>query len=256
MILPTAFNLINGIDIAETESRIEAYRRENAALIELNIQRDERDIASLLEEEARERKERELRAAEERLEEEAEKMEKEREKLDIIDKLVSRPKRFSMEVNSQRLTCGQLLNFPLSHDWSYLSIVRQRCIQQSGAGSAKDLIAKSRKNAEKRHAQKATTSATTLSLKEAAASRIRAPAVEAQDVPHVPLEDDWLTCSDKFTVRSSYVDPTSQFAVDDADGRMRAGGYMLGEIWERAIRSAIMGLDLPPPGRDGDVVMT
>ena len=37
----TAFNLINDIDIPQTEARIAAYRAENAALIELNIQREE-----------------------------------------------------------------------------------------------------------------------------------------------------------------------------------------------------------------------
>lgn len=85
----SAFNLINGVNIAETEARILQYRQENAALIELNIQRDERDVTSLQEQEDRERREREERAAELKALEEEERLEKEREKLAIIDSLVS-----------------------------------------------------------------------------------------------------------------------------------------------------------------------
>lgn len=44
-----AFNLINELDIPQTEARIAAYRAENATLIELNIQRDEAYAQSLRE---------------------------------------------------------------------------------------------------------------------------------------------------------------------------------------------------------------
>ena len=37
LFLPSAFNLINEVNIPETEARINAYRKENAALIELNV---------------------------------------------------------------------------------------------------------------------------------------------------------------------------------------------------------------------------
>lgn len=46
---------------------------------------------------------------------------------------------------------------------------------------------------------------------------------------------------------------------------MRAGGYMVEEAWERALRSAVAGLDLAPlqglpsklvPPSDSDIVMT
>lgn len=80
--------MINNINVRETEELIEKNRRDNAALIELNIQRDERDVSSLQEEEARERREREQRAAELRRMEEEDKFEKEREKQAIIDGLV------------------------------------------------------------------------------------------------------------------------------------------------------------------------
>jgi CDK-activating kinase assembly factor MAT1 len=82
-----AFNLINDIDIPHTEARIAAYRAENAALIELNFQREEAYAQGLREQEENERRERELRATQLRREEEEEKEEREKDKREIIDKL-------------------------------------------------------------------------------------------------------------------------------------------------------------------------
>ncbi|PPQ78534.1 hypothetical protein CVT25_011806 [Psilocybe cyanescens] len=82
-----AFNLINEIDIPQTEARIAAYRAENAALIELNIQREEAYVQGLKEQEEAERRERELRASQLRREEEEEREEREKDKREIIDKL-------------------------------------------------------------------------------------------------------------------------------------------------------------------------
>ncbi|GLB35136.1 putative transcription repair factor TFIIH subunit Tfb3 [Lyophyllum shimeji] len=81
------FNLIHDIDVAQTEARIKAYRAENAALIELNIQREEAYAQALKEQEGAERRERELRAMELRREEEEEREEREKGKREIIDKL-------------------------------------------------------------------------------------------------------------------------------------------------------------------------
>ena len=50
-----AFNLINDIDVAETEARIQQYRQENAALIELNMKREEEYQRYLQEQEEAER---------------------------------------------------------------------------------------------------------------------------------------------------------------------------------------------------------
>lgn len=85
------------------------------------------------------------------------------------------------------------------------------------------------------------------------------------DVPHVPLQDDWYAYEDKFTLRSNYDDPASEAVRRDREGIMRAGGYMVEEAWERALRSAVAGLDLAPlqglpsklvPPSDSDIVMT
>lgn len=81
------FNLINEIDVPQTEARIAAYRAENVALIEMNLQREEAYVQSLKEQEEAERRERELRALELRREEEEEREEREKDRREIIDKL-------------------------------------------------------------------------------------------------------------------------------------------------------------------------
>ena len=83
-----AFNLINEIDIPTTEARIAAFRAENAALIQLNIQREKLDAQELQEEEERDRRDREERMRELRREEEEERQERENERRAIIEGLV------------------------------------------------------------------------------------------------------------------------------------------------------------------------
>jgi len=81
------FNLINDIDVPETEARIARYKRENAALIELNVQREEHYAQYLKELEEADRQEREQRALELRRAEEEEREEREKERQELIDKL-------------------------------------------------------------------------------------------------------------------------------------------------------------------------
>ena len=75
-------------------------------------------------------------------------------------------------------------------------------------------------------------------------------------------------CPSKTTIPpmkiSPYVDFFSDAVRRDKEGIMRAGGYIIEEAWERALRSAVAALDLPPlvgldtPAQDasGDVVMS
>ena len=85
------------------------------------------------------------------------------------------------------------------------------------------------------------------------------------------LQDDWYDYSGLFSLLpEGYVDPSSAAVRQDRDGVMRAGGYIVEQAWERAIRCAVAGLDIPPLvggldllpsslaqslGSDGDVVM-
>lgn len=66
------------------------------------------------------------------------------------------------------------------------------------------------------------------------------------DTPHVPLQDDYYAWQDKYTMLPTYIDPSHGAVMQDREGIMRAGGYRIEEAWERAIRSAVAGLDVMP----------
>ena len=86
-ILAPAFNLINDIDVRETEQRIMRFRKENAAVIERNVHREEAYAQALREQEDAERRERQLRADEARKADEAERQARETERRALIDSL-------------------------------------------------------------------------------------------------------------------------------------------------------------------------
>ena len=198
-----AFNLINDIDVPETETRIERYRKENAPLIELNLRREEQYVQALKEQEEQDRLEREQRALEARKEEELEREEKEKGRREIIDRL------------------------------------------ETSTKDAAKVIAKSRAEANKRLS--ARTVATTLAKSSAQLLRSRAAqSTTVPDVPHVPLQDDWYAYEDMYTLRDNYEDVYSEAVREDSEGIMRAGGYRVHEAWERAVRSAVTALFLPP----------
>lgn len=205
----TAFNLINEIDVPQTEERIAQYRRDNAALIELNAKREEEYARYLQEQEEMERQERELRAQELRRIEEEEREEKEKGKQAIIDRLETSDK------------------------------------------DAARLVAKSRLEAQRRASARASSSS--LNMLQSSASLLRSRAAQSTvvpDVPHVPLQDNWYTYDDMFKMRESYHDPVSDAVRRDRDGIMRAGGYMVEQAWERALRFAVAGLEIMPLSDD------
>ncbi|KAI0928866.1 hypothetical protein AcV5_006298 [Taiwanofungus camphoratus] len=198
-----AFNLINDIDVPETEARIAAYRLENAALIELNIQREEQYQKYLKEQEETERFEREQRALELRRAEEEEREEREKERREIIDKLETSDK------------------------------------------DAAKVIARSRAEALRRASARSSSGAASQSSSRLLRSRA-AQSIVVPDVPYVPLQDDWYAYEDMIVMRESYDDPLSDAVRRDKEGIMRAGGYRVEEAWERALRSAVAGLEIMP----------
>jgi len=139
---------------------------------------------------------------------------------------------------------------------------RERELIDTLENSTKDaskLVAKARAEAQKRSAAR---SASTF---QSTSSLLRSRAAQSTvipDPPHVPLRDDWDDYTDKYVVQADYYDPMTEPVRKDKEGIMRAGGYFIEEAWERALRSAVAGLDLHPlvgfgPGiePDGDVVM-
>ncbi|KAL4065351.1 CDK-activating kinase assembly factor MAT1-domain-containing protein [Scleroderma yunnanense] len=197
------FNLINEINIPETEARIDAYRKENAALIELNVRRDEQYAQELRDQEEQDRLEREQRAMEARREQELEREEKEKGRREIIDRL------------------------------------------ETSSKDAAKVIAKSRAEANKRAASRVAAATTAKSSAQLLRSRA-AQSTAVPDVPHVPLQDNWYAYEDMYTRLDRYDDMYSEAVRQDREGIMRAGGYKVEEAWERALRSAVTALFLPP----------
>ncbi|KAI0273819.1 CDK-activating kinase assembly factor MAT1-domain-containing protein [Gloeopeniophorella convolvens] len=215
------FNLINDIDLPETQARIAAYRKENAALTEINQQREEAYAQALKEQEEAERRERQLRAEELRRAEEVERDAREGERRALIDNL-----------ENSNVDAGRL-------------------------------VAQARAEALKRAA--ARTVAAQQVVQQSSAHLLRSRAAQSAvvpDQPHVALQDDFYAYEDMFSLRASYFDPASDAVRRDKEGIMRAGGYRIEEAWERAIRSAVAGLEIsspdvprPIPGLDADVAM-
>jgi CDK-activating kinase assembly factor MAT1 len=116
-------------------------------------------------------------------------------------------------------------------------------LETSDADAAK-VIARSRAQALKRSS--ARTAAIIQLQSNAKLLRSKAAQSVIPDVPHVPLQDNWYAYEDMFVLKDVYEDPRSQAVRRDTEGIMRAGGYRVEEAWERAIRSAVAGLDVVP----------
>jgi len=206
----SAFNLINNIDVQETEAKIANYKAANAALIALNMQREEAYALALKEQEDLDRREREARAAQLAQEEEQERLEREREQNELITKLETSQK------------------------------------------DAKKLVAKARASQQKRKSARTDNSSLLGGMGFGAdyAKLLKARTNKAKtsvpDEPHVPLQDDWYGYEDFYVLRPSYDDIFSEAVRKDREGIMRAGGYMVEEAWNRALRSAVAGLELEP----------
>lgn len=137
-------------------------------------------------------------------------------------------------------------------------------LETSNKDAAK-VVAKTRANALKRSQARSTSTSQFTSNSKLLRSRA-AQSTNIPDVPHVPLQDNYYTYEDKFVMRpEGYNDFLSEAVRKDREGIMRGGGYKVEEAWERALRSAVAALDLPPlsglpqssPQLDqgGDVIM-
>ncbi|KAJ7197207.1 CDK-activating kinase assembly factor [Mycena pura] len=221
------WNLINDIDPAGTEARITAYREANAALTLLNTQREEAYVLSLRQAEDLERKEKEMRAEEQRREEEEERAERESGKRDIIDRLER------------------------ADDADAARVVRRTRRERAEREANRKGVAPGKGAQALLRARLAAAAAT----------------AAAKDTPHVPFQDNYYAYEDMFVLQPVYVDPTSEAVRKDREGIMRAGGFRVEEAWERALRSAVAGLDLWPLGQEsvpnpqpidqgGDVIMS
>ena len=120
-------------------------------------------------------------------------------------------------------------------------------LENSDADAAR-LVAQARAEALKRAAARTAAAQQAVFAQQQDAMRLRAAqnATVVPDQPHVPLSDTYYAYEDMYTLRSSYFDPTSDAVRRDKEGIMRAGGYIVEEAWERALRYAVAGLDTSP----------
>jgi CDK-activating kinase assembly factor MAT1 len=107
------------------------------------------------------------------------------------------------------------------------------------------VVAKSKAAATKR-----SSAAQKLTLQPSSSARLLRTRAQAShvvpDVPHVPFEDNVYSYADKYTLKPTYHDTASELVRADKEGVMRAGGYRVEEAWERAIRTAVAGLEIAP----------
>ena len=113
---------------------------------------------------------------------------------------------------------------------------------ETSSKDAAKLVARARLQAERRASSRATSSAFTSTRGRGRTAQV----ATIPDVPHVPLQDDWYAYEDKFTLRTNYDDPISEAVRRDREGIMRAGGYFVEQAWERALRTAVAGLEIQP----------
>lgn len=211
-----AFNLINDIDVEKTEQRVLAFRRENAALIEANIQRDASAASQLAAQEEADRQQRAARARALAQEEEEERAARAADRAELLA---------ALENSEEGVDAAALL-----------------------ARAAKRQKEKERRERDRRAATLAA-EANAMVPSRGARARSNIP-----DEPHVPIQDDWYAYENQYRLRKEgYVDPASEAVRKDRDGIMRAGGYMVEEAWERALRCAVAGLDLMPLGGSSTV---
>ncbi|KAF8315545.1 CDK-activating kinase assembly factor MAT1-domain-containing protein [Cantharellus anzutake] len=205
------FNLINGIDTQKTEERIAAFRAQNATIIELNIQRDEREAAMVRVEEERLKKEQADRAEEARLEEEEERKEREKRERDIIDGL-----------QQSNASASKIIARTRAEAAKRAKVANVQAVQQTSAATAAT-----------------------------AAQRIRSNVKDIPHVPFTDpyYSETGQGVWGKFTLKEKYVDPGTDGILRDVgiiggNEVAKAGGYDVREVWERAVRMSIEGLGI------------
>ncbi|KAH9813683.1 RNA polymerase II transcription factor B subunit 3 [Melampsora americana] len=207
------FNLINGVDVLETEAKIKKYQIENEDLIAQNAVHEARQVELNKRQEEAIKREREERKAELiRLEEEA--LREERElKQETIRNLAD------SDVSAEKL------------------IARQRALAQKKSVAralASDLATKS-----------TLTMPSLTGLLDSSVSQL-----DDEQKPDIEGElGRWNDYSNLFELqtfqdayRPGYVDEESIGMVLSDDRLAFVGGFELESVWERQIRSAVMGL--------------
>ncbi|MBW0500715.1 hypothetical protein O181_040430 [Austropuccinia psidii MF-1] len=212
------FNLINGVDVAQTEAKIKQFQIDNQDLIAQNAVYEARQIELNKRQEEALKKDREERKAEFlRLEEEARREEQELKNATIRSLEIS-------DVSAEKL------------------VARQKEISQKKAAAralASDLATKS-------------------SLVMPSLGGLIDPTANQSESANKPDIDaelaQWDDYSNMFDLQRLSEDYQPGYRDDDSIGFIMAdnalalvGGFEIETVWERQLRSALMGLFVPPP---------
>ncbi|KAA1097987.1 TFIIH/NER complex subunit [Puccinia graminis f. sp. tritici] len=212
------FNLINGVDVAETEAKIKRFQIENQELIAQNAVHEARQAELSKRQEEAIKKEREERKAELlRLEEEARREEEEIKRATIRSLETS-------NVSAEKL------------------VARQRVVAQKRATAralASELATK--------------TTVTMPSL----GGLIDPSSMDNEETNRPDIEgelgqwDDYSSMYDlkrlDANLQPGYIDHESMRLVMNDHALALVGGFEIESVWERQLRSAMMGLFVPPP---------
>ncbi|KAA1101565.1 TFIIH/NER complex subunit [Puccinia graminis f. sp. tritici] len=216
------FNLINGVDVAETEAKIKRFQIENQELIAQNAVHEARQAELSKRQEEAIKKEREERKAELlRLEEEARREEEEIKRATIRSLETS-------NVSAEKL------------------VARQRAVAQKRATArtlASELATK--------------TTVTMPSL----GGLIDPSSMDNEETNRPDIEGElgqWDDYSSMFDLKRldanlqpGYIDHESMRLVMNDHALALVGGFEIESVWERQLRSAMMGLFVPPPEAGG-----
>lgn len=209
--LTPAFNLLNDIDVAETEAKMASFATDNASLIAKNRHKAEMESMSLVE---REEVEKTAKAERLRMIKEAEVVEKaedERVQAEIVDAM-SRPdgEEIAKEIRAHA--------------------AKARAARAAALDAAVPL------------------SAADLKKKDEAPHTPNSPAYHGPYVPIPYADPDSAAWSHWYSVKDDYADGRRDVisARGEMERVMRAGGYDLGVFWEMEVRSAIDSLSIEP----------
>ncbi|WVQ74458.1 CDK-activating kinase assembly factor MAT1 [Cryptococcus sp. DSM 104548] len=204
------FNLLNDVDVAQTEKYISDWQRENRNDIDNNrLKASEEHMSQSMRDEAdrRDREERMRKFAEA---ERIDKIEEERIRGEITEALSRGEKKRAREIEAEGKEAKKLRDAAL-HEYvppSLLANMAQTDIQHSPLS----------------------------------------PSYNGPYVP-IPYSDpDQAPWVDWYDLQSGYVDRRSRvmFIKEDKEGKVRGGGYDLNLFWEMEIRSAVEALGVEP----------
>lgn len=236
LLVGAAFNLINSIDVEETDRRILAYQRENAEQIDIQTSYEDQqaDLVRLRDEEERRlRAERALEFAKQDLEDKKERKQAE-------DELIRALEETSDDVSAKEVIKKQ-------RAVALKKSSARHALQQGGKDNFTPNTSDSKPSLLSKY----------MGFNRSTFSEQEKDQFEPED----PLQDYdtlWYDYRDLFELKTednTYRDEASEAAIRDA--KKIAGGFDVKmSVWERSIRSAVMGLTVRPLGTaTPDVVM-